>query len=201
MNRIRGLIILALNNIVQMIKELKRQGTTVLLITHREEVSEIADKTSLMCSGFIVKEGKPEEMGKYFKVRVHSLSHKNVSFPDRSRGKWRRIMQDYELMLDAYTKAGGVPSVFKDSNIAHLVIHKNKVIGKNLVKGLILEPKETASGVNIALKVEKGIKIENPVHLCFGILPKEGIQEINIKAKIEMMRGLNCLPTVFFLTH
>lgn len=95
------------------------------------------------------------------------------------------MRQDYEYMLGAYEQAGGEPSVFKDSEIAHLVIHKNKVIGKHLVKGLILEPKETSSGVDINLKVERGTKIENPVHLCFGILPKEGIQEINIKAKIE----------------
>lgn len=64
-----GIDILALDNIVNMIKELRRQGTTVLLITHREEVSEIADKTSLMCSGFIVEEGTPEEVGKYFKEK------------------------------------------------------------------------------------------------------------------------------------
>jgi Fe-S cluster assembly scaffold protein SufB len=94
-------------------------------------------------------------------------------------------MQDYKNMLDAYTQAGGTPEIFKNSNIAHLVVHKNKVIGSHLVKGLILEPQETANGVDIKLTVEKGIKIENPVHLCFGVLPKEGIQEINIKAKIE----------------
>ncbi|GAI72797.1 unnamed protein product [marine sediment metagenome] len=64
-----GIDILALDNIVNMIKELRRQGTTVLLITHREEVAEIADKTSLMCSGIIVKEGTPEEVGKYFKEK------------------------------------------------------------------------------------------------------------------------------------
>jgi len=64
-----GIDILALDNIVNIIKELKRQGTTVLLITHREEVSEIADKTSLICSGFIVKEGNPQEVGKYFKEK------------------------------------------------------------------------------------------------------------------------------------
>jgi len=64
-----GIDILALDNIVNMIRELKRQGTTVILITHREEVSEIADKTSLMCSGFIVKQGNPEEVGKYFKEK------------------------------------------------------------------------------------------------------------------------------------
>lgn len=62
-----GIDILALDNIVNIIKELKKLGTTVLLITHRDEVSEIADKTSLMCSGFIVKDGKPEEVSKYFK--------------------------------------------------------------------------------------------------------------------------------------
>lgn len=64
-----GIDILALDNIVNMIRELKKQGTTVLLITHREEVSEIADRTSLMCSGFIVKEGEPKEAGEYFKEK------------------------------------------------------------------------------------------------------------------------------------
>ena len=64
-----GIDILALDKIVSMIKELKSRGSTVLLITHRDEVSEIADKTSLMCSGFIVKEGKPKEVSKYFKEK------------------------------------------------------------------------------------------------------------------------------------
>ena len=64
-----GIDILALDKIVNIIKELKKQGNTVLLITHRDEVSEVTDKTSLMCSGFIVKEGKPKEVGKYFKEK------------------------------------------------------------------------------------------------------------------------------------
>ena len=64
-----GIDILALDNIINMIKALKKQGTTVLLITHREEVSEIADVTSLMCSGTIVKEGRPKEVGKHFKEK------------------------------------------------------------------------------------------------------------------------------------
>ncbi len=94
-------------------------------------------------------------------------------------------MQDYEYMLRAYEQAGGETSIFKDSRIAHLVVHKNKVIGKHLVPGLFLEPEETPSGVDIRLRVEEGRKIEHPVHLCFGILPKEGVQIINIKARIE----------------
>ncbi|MCX7927214.1 MAG: ABC transporter ATP-binding protein [Candidatus Omnitrophica bacterium] len=64
-----GIDILALDNIISVIQALKEQGTTVLLITHREEVSEISDVTSLLCSGKIVKEGKPKEVGIYFKER------------------------------------------------------------------------------------------------------------------------------------
>jgi len=107
-------------------------------------------------------------------------------------------MQDYELMLNAYSRAGGTPEVFKDSKIAHLVVHKNKVIGRNLVDGLILEPEETARGVDIKLVVEKGKKIENPVHLCFGVLPKQGVQKINIKAKIEDGAGIKLLAHCVF---
>lgn len=108
------------------------------------------------------------------------------------------MIQDYKYMLDAYTEAGGNSEIFKDSNIAHLVVHKNKVIGSHLVKGLILELKETRSGVDIRLIIERGIKIEHPVHLCFGVLPKKGVQEINIIAKVEDEAGVKLLAHCVF---
>jgi len=80
-----GIDILALDNIINMIKALKKQGTTTLLITHREEVSEIADITSLMCSGSIVHEGKPKEVGKYFKEKCVPCSTK--TFPSEADGR------------------------------------------------------------------------------------------------------------------
>jgi len=101
-------------------------------------------------------------------------------------------------MLNAYEKAGGTPSVFKNSNIAHLIVHKNRVVGSTTVKGLILEPKETAEGVDIRLTVQRGTKIENLVHLCFGVLPKEGVQEININAVIEDDAGVKLLAHCVF---
>jgi len=64
-----GIDILALDHIIELILELKRRGTTVLLITHREEVAEIADRSSLLCSGFVMKEGTPREVGRYFKQK------------------------------------------------------------------------------------------------------------------------------------
>jgi len=92
--------------------------------------------------------------------------------------------RDYQMMLEAYQKAEGDPAVFADSKIAHLVVHKNQVVGKHLVPGLEVLPKETPEGVDLSLRVLPGIKIEYPVHLCFGVLPEEGVQIINIDAEI-----------------
>jgi Fe-S cluster assembly scaffold protein SufB len=107
-------------------------------------------------------------------------------------------MQDYELMLDAYAQAGGTPETFKDSNVAHLVVHKNKIIGSHLVDGLILEPVETESGVRVRLIVKKGVRIERPVHLCFGVMPQEGVQEILMNVEIQDGSGVELLAHCVF---
>ncbi len=95
------------------------------------------------------------------------------------------MWEDYQMMAEAYQKAGGRFNVFKDSRIAHLVVHKNKVLGTHLVEGLILNTKETNSGVDIDLTVKENVHIACPVHLCFGVLPEEGRQEIKINALIK----------------
>jgi Fe-S cluster assembly ATP-binding protein len=78
-----GIDILALDNIVELIKKLKENGTTVLLITHREEVAEIADRTTLICSGYVVKEGTPQEVGMYFKEKCIPCESHTPNFEDK----------------------------------------------------------------------------------------------------------------------
>lgn len=95
------------------------------------------------------------------------------------------MKEDYQMMMKTYKEAGGKPRVFKDSRVAHLVVHKNKVLGSHLVEGLNLDVKETSSGVDVDLSVDKGVRLAYPVHLCFGVLPKEGRQEIKVRALIK----------------
>lgn len=94
------------------------------------------------------------------------------------------MAKDYEYMLKAYSEAGGKPEVFENSSVAHIVVHQNKIYGMHLVKGLQIIPVETDKGVNIDLVVKEGAKIDFPVHLCFGILPEEGRQEIEMNVKV-----------------
>jgi Fe-S cluster assembly scaffold protein SufB len=88
------------------------------------------------------------------------------------------VEKEYEGMIDAYQKAGGDKDVLKSADTVKLVVHENKVLANDGIKGLKIDTEETASGVKVNFIVEKGTKIDHPVHLCFGLLPKEGLQEI-----------------------
>ncbi len=109
-----------------------------------------------------------------------------------------QMKQDYELMVKTYGEAGGSPDVLKDSNIAHLVVHQNKVLGSRLVEGLVLAAKQTAGGVDVDLTVKEGIRIVYPVHLCFGVLPKEGRQVIRMNTLIKKNAQIKILAHCVF---
>ncbi|AKB75743.1 Iron-sulfur cluster assembly protein SufB [Methanosarcina lacustris Z-7289] len=85
----------------------------------------------------------------------------------------------------AYTAAGGDAAVLHNHGISSLVISGNKVLSANATEGVVLEKNETEHGVDIKLTIKKGYKIPLPVHLCFGVVPKDGLQEINMNFVAE----------------
>jgi len=89
-----------------------------------------------------------------------------------------KIAAEFEAIVKAYEKAGGKPEAFKSPRIASLVISSNKVLAANEIPGIRMEAEELPSGIRAKIKVEPGVRIEYPVHLCFGVLPEEGVQEI-----------------------
>ena len=94
------------------------------------------------------------------------------------------VEKEYEVMVDAYEKAGGDRSALLNKDVAKLVVHENRVLSADGVPGVRLryEPKE--NGIMAELLVEEGIKVKHPVHLCFGILPEEGLQEIELQVEV-----------------
>ncbi len=76
-----GIDMLSLDDILNVIKSMRKEGSTILLITHREEMAAISNRTSLMCDGLILKTGKPKEEMDYFKLHCRPCpTHK---FPGR----------------------------------------------------------------------------------------------------------------------
>jgi Fe-S cluster assembly ATP-binding protein len=64
-----GIDMLSTQDIINVINVFKNNGASVLLITHREEISLIADKASQMCRGKVVCSGNPEKVAEYYKSR------------------------------------------------------------------------------------------------------------------------------------
>jgi len=64
-----GIDMLSTQDIINVINVFKKSGSSVLLITHREEISLIADRASQMCRGKIVCSGNPEKVAEYYKSR------------------------------------------------------------------------------------------------------------------------------------
>jgi len=91
------------------------------------------------------------------------------------------VKEEYQGIIDAYRRAGGDEGALQSRDVAKLIVHENRVLANESIKGLRIDAEETASGVRVSLTIEKGARIGRPVHLCFGLLPKEGRQEIVMK--------------------
>ncbi len=87
-------------------------------------------------------------------------------------------MSDFEAILKAYEKSGGNPEFLRSEKVASLIISGNQVLGVNRIPGLQAEAETLPDGVKVHLLIEPGTKVENAVHLCFGVLPAEGVQRI-----------------------
>lgn len=85
---------------------------------------------------------------------------------------------EMESILDAYEQAGGDPNALSQPEVATLVISSNKILASHEIPGVHLEAEPLEHGVKARIEVEPGSKIERPVHLCFGVVPAEGLQEI-----------------------
>lgn len=79
-----GVDIEAIERIFGAIALLKKEGTTVLLITHSARVLEKADHAFLMCSGMLVDKGETARILEYFSGKCLPCPHQNV--PDLNSG-------------------------------------------------------------------------------------------------------------------
>jgi Fe-S cluster assembly ATP-binding protein len=72
-----------LKNIIDILKE---NGSTVITITHREEISVLADESLLLCGGTFTHSGKPWEINSVYKKICDDCNHINNPIKDKLSG-------------------------------------------------------------------------------------------------------------------
>ncbi|MCX5704265.1 MAG: SufBD protein, partial [Candidatus Omnitrophica bacterium] len=112
----------------------------------------------------------------------------------------------YQQLLNAYKTAGGDLEILKDVDIAHLMVHGNEVCSSRVIPGLHMEAKQKPEGVDLDFVMKSSFKYENPINICFGLIPKRGIQRINLTGKVEDNAGVKILaycifPNAVDITH
>jgi len=64
-----GIDMLSTKDIINVITAFKQGGSAVLLITHREEIAMIADRSSQLCNGRVICSGDPAKVAEHYKAR------------------------------------------------------------------------------------------------------------------------------------
>ena len=64
-----GIDMLSTQDIIHVITVFKENRSSVLLITHREEIALISDRASQLCRGRILCSGTPEKVAEYYKSK------------------------------------------------------------------------------------------------------------------------------------
>ena len=113
---------------------------------------------------------------------------------------------DMEALMEAYRQAGGDAEALRQANVATLVVSANQVLIAHEIEGVRFEAEELPEGIEARVVVDPDTKVERTVHLCFGMLPAEGRQEIiasyDIGAGAEVEFLAHCtFPNAIKLQH
>lgn len=94
-------------------------------------------------------------------------------------------MSELEKLMQAFGEAGGNVGALADAGTAHLAASGHSILSSRVVEGIEVDAKETANGISARVLVREGVKLQRPVHLCFGVLHKKGTQEIRMDVTLE----------------
>ncbi len=97
-----------------------------------------------------------------------------------------------------YSQTETEAEVLKDPDVAHLTINHNRILTSHTLEGLELDAGETPDGIDVHLVLRAGVRIEKTVHMCFGMIPSEGIQRINMKVELEEGSEISVLAHCVF---
>ena len=91
-----GIDVLGIEEITALLRRMSGEGTAVLLITHRDELAEVADTASLMCGGAVVSTGTPAEVREYFaqRCRPHGDLLGSQPWGEEASGTYRRVVAE-----------------------------------------------------------------------------------------------------------
>ena len=95
-------------------------------------------------------------------------------------------MTDLDPLYQAFRQIGEDPAQILTPDTAHVVAYGHQVLSQQSVPGVRLDAHADESGIKATLVVEEGRRIDQPVHLCFGLFERFGVQNIDLDITLEV---------------
>lgn len=91
-----GIDVLCMEDVVFLVSRMAKEGTAVLLITHRDEMVGVANRASLMCAGSVVSTGSPDQVRDYFarRCRPHGDLLGSQPWGEEAGGAYERVVAE-----------------------------------------------------------------------------------------------------------
>ena len=86
---------------------------------------------------------------------------------------------EFEAIAETLERSGGDRDIFSKSDSSYLVVNMNRVLTKNVGKGIEVDIIEGKEALEVFITVADNRTIEQPIHLCFGVVQREGKQRIH----------------------
>src|SRR3989344_7734930 len=90
-------------------------------------------------------------------------------------------MSDYSEL----TRLARIDCEIDDEQVGSVVINSNRLLSSRGVEGMELRVQKKIRGIQIDLRVKRGVTIKKPVHLCLGVLRPSFIQRVRMRIVIE----------------
>lgn len=107
-------------------------------------------------------------------------------------------MTDLEPLFDLFKTSGWVPPPIPQA--AHVVAYGHQLASLKSLPGVRVEAEATAAGIDARIVVAEGLKVEQPVHLCFGLYQQFGLQNVRLALTLEPGAEATVLAHCLFAT-
>ncbi len=102
-------------------------------------------------------------------------------------------MPSLKQFYQALTLVGQDPARILSRDTAHVVAHGHDLISEQSIPGVLISPSATEQGIAAKIVIAENMRVELPIHLCFGLFDRVGIQNVTL----ELDMGANAQATLW----
>ncbi len=107
-------------------------------------------------------------------------------------------MSELDKLLQVLDDQGVDRAILADARTAHVMASGHSVLSQRKVPGLEIAAEEKPDGIVASIRVARAVCLTSPLHLCFGVLPAEGRQHIEMHLVLEEGAALDIVAHCFF---